>query len=150
MGMMDFFKTKQKLKATFFDETGSVFIKEVKYENNKFDVSEKLFGKKGTYIVDANFIVYARKTRTPMAYYYTNNPNPIHIQHVRNKDVDSIGFKRILDSKVIVDLFSSDGIKFLTVILILCIIILLITAGLGWGEYKTIDTMGNLTVHCIP
>lgn len=148
MGLLNmlqgFFKKKQKLRAIFFDETGSQFKKDVVYENNKFKISEKLFGKKGVYIVDNNFVLYDRKTRIPISYYYANNPNPIHIKHERNADLDSIGFKKMLDSKVITELFSNDGIKFLTIILILVIILLLINLGLAYGAYKTTTGMENL------
>lgn len=146
--MGSLFKKKQRLIAVFFDETGSEFRREVTYENNKFEVSEKLFGKKGSFIVDHNFIVYDRKSRTPKSYYYTNNPNPIHIKHERNRDVDSIGFKRLLDSKVIEELFSNDGVKFLTVILILVIVVLLVQLGIGYGVYKSlsgVDQLLNIT-----
>jgi hypothetical protein len=145
----DMFKKKQKLVAIFFDETGSTYAREVVYSNNRFEVSDKLFGHKGVYIVDHNFIIYDRRTRKPYCYYYTNNPNPIHIHHERNKDVDSIGFKRILDSKVITELFSTDGLKFLTVILIIVIIVGLLSLAIGYGVFKVneaVSTLQNVTV----
>jgi hypothetical protein len=144
-----FFRKKTKLRAVFFDETGSEFTKNVIVENNRFEISENLFGKKGVYIADHNYIVYERKKRIPKSYYYVNNPNPIHIQHQRNREMDSIGFKRILDSKVIEELFSNSGIKFLTIILVVVCAILVLNFAIGYGAYKAstgITELKNITM----
>lgn len=115
-----FFKKKRKLHVTFFDEIGNVYNKEIKYENNMFKIKE--FGEKVAYIVDHNFVLYDKSNHMARAYYYVNNPQPIRIQHERNQDLDSIGFRKILDSKVIADLFSEEGKNLMFWILIVGII----------------------------
>ena len=124
-GITTFFRKKSKLRVIFIDEVGNVSNKIVKYANNTFEV--KIQGEKQAYLVDHNFIMYDKGDRTATSFYYVNNPQPIHIQHSRNKDgIDSIGFKKILDSKTIQDLFSSEGMNIMKVIMFLAIGILLL------------------------
>lgn len=113
----NFFMKKSRLKAMFIDEVGLVSEKKVKYTNNTFSV--KNFGEAQAYVVDHNFVTYDKKTKMPVSFYYVNNPNPIRIQHERNKEVDGIGFKKILDSKVISDLFSDEAKSIMTMLLVL-------------------------------
>lgn len=126
MGLLDFLKKKRKLRAIFIDEVGNVIIKNVKYQNNIFSIKD--FGEeKMAYIIDHNFIVYDKKSSLPISFYYKNNPNPIRIQHERNDEVDGIGFQRILDSKTIQDLFTDEGLKKITLLMVLMIISLVLT-----------------------
>lgn len=111
-----FGKREQKLSVVFIDETGHEHPKKVSYKNNVFHT--KINGEEGSYIVDHNYIVHDGKNR-PKSYYYTNNPNPIRIQHARNEVLDSISFKRIIDSKVVTDLFAEEGLGKLFILLIL-------------------------------
>lgn len=115
-----FFKKKRVLKASFYDEAGRVVVRKVKYQNNTF--TQKFNGELQTYIVDDAYINYDAKTNQPMSSYYINNPQPIRFLHERNNEVDSIGFKKIIDSKVIKDLFSDeDSTKMLLLIILICI-----------------------------
>lgn len=144
MGLLDkitgFFKKKSRLHCVFIDEIGDVHFVEVKFSNNTF--TTKFFGEPQTYIVDHNYILYNRKSKTPIAFYYVNNPNPIGIQHERNRDVDSIGFKKILDSKTIQDLFSEEGQKKINLVLILVIVNIAITIIILLIQFKVIKVGG--------
>ena len=52
------------------------------------------------------------------SFYHTNNPQPIPMNHQRNSEgIDAIGFKSVLDSKTIKDLFSGEGVNQLTILL---------------------------------
>lgn len=110
-----YFKKKRRLVAVFIDETGRIFEKETPYENNNFTIKigSNLVGMGGTeqtYIVDAECMIYEVKSNLPKLFYYTNNPYPLKLKHTRSKEgVDSIGFKTLLDSKVITDLFSDEA-----------------------------------------
>jgi hypothetical protein len=99
------FRKKKKLNARFIDEVGHSFDRKVKYVNNTFSIS--IQGVEQTYIVDMACVIYERKKKLPTSVYYVGNPNPLRFSHLRNKDVDSISFKQILDSKVVTDLFTS-------------------------------------------
>lgn len=130
-----FFKSKRRLRAYFIDEAGLLIIREIKYDNNSF--TTKFNGNLHAYIIDHNFIFYSAKDKTPCSFYYVNNPHPVHIQHERNIDVDSIGFKQILDSKTITDLFSNEGknlLLMLTIMVGACIVLGLIMIAIqaGW------------------
>lgn len=149
MGMIDsvknYFKSKEKLRVFFIDEVGKLTIKNVTYVNNNFTISDGLLGKKRAYLVDHNYIIYDKKTGEATSFYYTNNPNPIHIQHERNKDVDSIGFKNILDSKVIEELFSQEGVKMMTILLILVIVIIVLFLAQFYVDYRIMKVL-NITL----
>lgn len=126
MGLMnaikDFFRKKDKLRVIMIDEVGRFTIQQVTYDNNTFSLGG-MMGKQSAYIVDHNAIYYDKKSGEGLSAYYRNNPNPIQLTHERNPDVDAVGFKNILDSKVIQDLFSQEGVKMLTVLLIIVICI---------------------------
>lgn len=115
--LIGIFRKKRKLRAILLDEVGNVLIKNVGYENNTFTI--KISGSQQTYIVDMNYVTYDKKTSLPVSFYYVNNPNPIRMRHERNKDVDSIGFKKILDSKTIQDLFSQESANKFNIMLII-------------------------------
>lgn len=131
-----FLQKKSRLKAIFIDEAGIVSIKKVKYTNNTFSL--KSFGEDQAYVIDHNFVTYDSKTKNPVSFYYVNNPNPIRIQHERNKDVDGIGFKKILDSKTISDLFSDEGKNIMTLLLILLAVNIVITLVVALVVFKVI------------
>jgi hypothetical protein len=116
------FNNRPKLIAYFIDETGHVFRREVKYENNKFDL--KYAGEHMTYIVDHERMLYDAKKNQGTSFYYVNNPEPIRFQHMRNKDLDSVGFRKILESKAIIDLFSEEGMNRILILIILTSIVL--------------------------
>lgn len=138
--VLDLFKTKRRLKAHFLDEAGLFFTREVKYDNNMF--STKFGGKDHAYIVDHNFIFYDAKDRRPSSLYYVNNPNPVRLQHERNLEADSIGFKNIIDSKTVQDLFSPEAAnKMMILIIMLGVVILLVIVVIavqaGWLHLGT-------------
>jgi hypothetical protein len=129
MGLMDwpvlsFFKKKQKLTVYMIDEVGELVIDDVTYANNTFEYTYQ--GKTGVYFVDHNYVQYRKKDKRAWSMYYINNPAPIQIQHKRNAELDSIGAKQIIDSKVVVDLFSDEAKSTLTIIIILICVILLL------------------------
>lgn len=139
MGAIDrvkgFFKKRSKLRAIIHDETANVYQKDVVYSNNVFMIS--INGEKHAYVVDHNFVSYDQKTKIPISYYYISNPQPIRIQHERNQEVDSIGFRKILESKVITDLFSDEARNTLFLLVVLIIISMLLSAAcfaaqMGW------------------
>lgn len=122
--IMGFFRKKQKLRAYFIDEVGTVTKKVVKYKNNTFEAN--IQGEKGAYLIDHNNIFYDRKDRMASSFYHTNNPQPLKLNHNRNEEgIDSVGFKSVLDSKTIKDLFSSEGINQLTILLYIAIAIVI-------------------------
>jgi hypothetical protein len=129
------FKKRNRLKAIFIDETGHIITYKVKYANNVF--TKRIHGEEGSYIVDHNYIVYGKNNEATSAY-YTNNPNPIRLQHQRNENLDSLGFKRIIDSKAVADLFSAEGTNKMMMIIILIGINLLLTIFLLLIQFKVI------------
>lgn len=115
----DIFFRPKKIRAIFIDETGSLIEQFHKYSNNKFETK---FGEhEMAYIIDHNRIVYDKK-KMPTSFYHVGDPSPIDVNHKRDTELDAIGFKKILDSKTIVDLFSNDGNKNLMTLLIILII----------------------------
>ncbi len=112
------FIKKRKLTAFFIDEVGKVWPKKVSYVNNTFEY--KTGGQKGTYIVDHKCILYLGSNNEPCSFYYTNNTQPITMSHERDDTIDAIGFKTILDSKAISELFSSKGLNLM--IILMCMI----------------------------
>lgn len=134
--VQEFFKKKPKIKALIVDEVGRVHEKKQKYSNNSFEVM--ISGKKHAYVVDHNFVTYEHKSNMPMSFYYINNPQPIRMQHERNENMDSISFKKILDSKVITDLFSAEAASILTLLMILIIANLVLTGILAAIQFKLI------------
>lgn len=131
-----FFTKKAKLKAIIFDEVGKQHEKKVEYANNYFSTS--INGESHAYVVDHNFINYGAKNNEPIAHYYINNPQPIRLQHERNEEMDSIGFKKILESKVITDLFTEQAKNLLTLLMILMVITLIGVAIVGMKVFGVI------------
>lgn len=136
MGMWEdfkgLFKRKKKLVALFIDETGRWYRKEKRYQNNTF--TESSFSKEPQeYIVDQSATGIEHKSGLPVSLYHVNNPEPIRnpdlLIHRRKQELDAIGFKKILDSKAIQDLFTDDRANILMILLILvgaCLIFILI------------------------
>lgn len=132
----EFFKKKSKIRAIIQDEVGKIHTKKCPYSNNSFTVV--INAEKHAYVVDHNFVTYDAKNNMPTSFYYINNPQPIRMQHERNEEVDSIGFKKLLDSKVITDLFSEEGKNMLTILMILIIVNLALTGLLAGIQFKLI------------
>jgi len=127
--ILNIFKKKNSLKAVFHDETGREYSKNVTYTNNKFDT--KINGESHTYIVDKNRVYHDLKNE-PLSHYYTNNPDPILLDHTRHAEIDSTSFRNIMESKAITDLFAEEGKKILDILLILVIANIIIgLIGLG-------------------
>lgn len=137
----DILRQRPKIKAFFIDEAGLIIDKKFKYTNNTF--STKAFGEPQAYIVDHNFIVYDKKTKIPVSLYYVNNPSPIRIQHERNKELDGIGFKKILDSKTISELFSEENKNVMLILIILIGLNMLLTAVVLLVQFKVIKVGGG-------
>lgn len=131
-----FFQKKSKITAIIIDEVGKVHTKKVPYANNSFTLLVN--SQKHAYVVDHNFVTYDIKKNGPVSFYYVNNPQPIRMQHERNADMDSIGFKKILDSKVITDLFSEEAKNLLTILMILIIVNLVLTGLLAAVQFHII------------
>lgn len=131
-----FFKKKSKIKAIVLDEVGKIHIKKVPYSNNTFTLTFN--GEKQAYTVDHNFVTYDAKSNMPTSFYHINNPEPIRMKHERNTEMDSISFKKILDSKVITDLFSPEGKNLLTILMILIVVNLALTGLLAAIQFKII------------
>lgn len=124
-GIKNFFKKKQVIKARFIDESGRETTKKIKYTNNTFTLS--FFGEDQSYMVDHKKVIYDAKDKLPILYYYVNNPNPLTLEHMRNPEVDAVGFKQIIESKVVKDLFSDEQANLLKIIVIVIIIHALIS-----------------------
>ena len=118
------FQKRPKIIAYFIDETGHVFKKKVKYDNNVFYI--RYAGNKMMYIVNHERVLYDARSNKGVSYYYLNNPEPIKFQHMRNKELDSVGFKKIIDSKAIIDLFSEEGAKKMMIIIILLVVVIIL------------------------
>lgn len=131
-----FFQKKSKIKAIIIDEVGKLHTKKVAYNNNSFTLLVN--GEKHAYVVDHNFVTYDIKGNFPTSFYYINNPQPIRMQHERNDELDSISFKKILDSKVITDLFSEEAKNVLMILMILIIVNLVLTGLLAAIQFKLI------------
>ena len=115
--VLNLFRSKRRLRAHFIDEAGLIFTRVLPYDNNTF--TTKFAGHEHSYIVDHNYIVYSSKDRMPTSLYYVNNPHPVRLQHERNLETDSVGFKNILDSKTIQDLFSPEAKNVLMILMIM-------------------------------
>jgi hypothetical protein len=126
-----FFKKKYALKAHFLDETGhqNGNGKTVKYNNNGFSIKRN--GKEEHYLVRHERIIYDQGTGVAHSYYYAGNPEPILFKHTRNKEVDAIGFKQIIDSKAIEDLFKDESANLLMILLIMLVITMILVAIIG-------------------
>lgn len=126
-----FWSRQRKITAYFIDETNEVFRAKKKYKENKFEI--KLNGEVHTYIVDPKRILHL-DGKTPLHLYAVGNPIPLNIdggtwgENAKGLSVDSVGFTKILEDKVVRDLFSHDLDNKLQLILILVIAGMCLTA----------------------
>lgn len=101
-----FFTLKKKIDVTFFTLSGTAYRAKKIIKNGVFYHS--IHGTDHAYVVDFGRVYYNQKDHTPTAYYHEGNPQPLDMSHRRNDEVDSVGFRDILDSKIVQDLFSDE------------------------------------------
>lgn len=107
------------LTAYFIDEAGTLTQAKVEYASSIFDI--KLGDTIQTYLIDKDHIIYNKKTKKPVCFYYTNNPHPIRLHHEpvdTEVSLSSISLKNILESKVVTDLFTPEGMGKLAMLLL--------------------------------
>lgn len=118
--------SRKKIIAVFVDETNATFRAKKKYQNNTFDI--KINGEKHTYIIDPKKIYIDQKTKDSTSFYKTNSPEPISLEdQAKDGQYDAVSFKRILENKVVADLFNMDMAKNMKLLMILIGINLLLT-----------------------
>jgi hypothetical protein len=115
------------IKANHFVITGIVNMMQGEFIHNGM-----------TYLIDEKAIYYEKwKIRQkPMAWYYENNPNPIMFDFkTKEAKFTGVDLTKWTQSKLVQMLLDTNIEKFLMIILILCIVIALITALAGGGNY---------------
>lgn len=113
----DFFRRKKVIEAEFIDKTGRSLTKKVKYTNDSFTVN--YFGKEEEYNIDYNKMIYDMKTNQPKLKYFVGDPIPLTIENSRNPDMNASGYKAILNSKVVEDLFKEKKTDIMLIIAIM-------------------------------
>lgn len=125
MGMIEkaknFLYRNYNLEVEVIDEVGRRTKHYVTPVNNTFRL--KFEDGEQDYIVDHNFLILDQKKKILVGYYHKNNPQPIHMEHKRNPDLDGRGFREIMESKVVKDLFSEEGMNILMWILFILIFV---------------------------
>jgi len=110
------FSRKKFIIAHFVDETGTTYKAKKKYSHNAFNIT--INGEAHKYMVDPTRVYWDLKTRKPVSFYHTGDPIPLEMGHKPNKEgLSSSGFKKIMEDKVVQDLFSLDSEKSLKILL---------------------------------
>lgn len=110
------FSRKKFIIANFIDETGTFYKAKKKYTENAFKV--KINGEAHMYMVDPTRVYWDMKSRKPVSFYHTGDPIPLDMGHTPNDSgITSTGFKKIMEDKVVSDLFSLDTEKNLKMLL---------------------------------
>ncbi len=111
---INWFRHKTKIFCVFKDETNNIFIKKMRYANKT--IQANFGGKKQTYLVDKDLVYFYPKKKLGISFYSVGIPQPIDMSNPK-ASIDSTSLNDILESKVIQELFSSDTVKMLRIIL---------------------------------
>lgn len=128
----EFFYKKDSLEAVFIDELRRRRVIKVTPKGNTFVVKE--FGDNLMYVVNYKYLIFDPKRNVHVGFWYRNNPVQIPMNHERNHELDSVGLREIIESKVVKDLFSENTKNLLMIIIIiLCGVGLLCMWSVGIG-----------------
>lgn len=108
-----------KITAYFIDEANGMFKVKKKYTDGKIEV--KYGGENHTYLVNPKKIIRMNGTE-PTHIYELGNAEPLDFRGMDTPELGSVGFTKILEDKVVRDLFSSELDKKLKLLLILVVV----------------------------
>lgn len=133
------FSKKNLFIAIFIDEAGRVFRTKKNYSNNQFRMKAK--GGEQTYIIDSTCVFHDPVEQLPVSFYYAGNPLPLKLKHTKDVQlkasgtVDANTLTKVMDDKVVSDLFKPSNELDIKIIMYMCIFICF---SMAWLIYRSL------------
>lgn len=107
MNILGNLTTKNKITAFIVDSTGKITRQTIPYESDSFYIGSE--PNRRSYIIRHERVYKQPQERYPISFYNWNNPEPIDMLENNQPQLTSLSLKKILDNKVVTDLFSKEN-----------------------------------------